>query len=451
MSRTLLFVSTLLAAPAILQAQTAPMNQTASAAPLQLSLSDAVSRGLEHNLQIILQEQRTHEAGSARLAALSELLPHMSGDVRETRQVLSTAVFGFTLPDLPTLIGPFNVFDARLSVSAPIIDLSNTSRLRAASALETAATADYKQVRETVVLSISNLYLMALADQARLASADAQVATATALSQSAQDQHAAGTVARIDSVRQDVQLQGARAAQIAAANTFAVRKLQLARAIGVPAGQAIVLTTGTGFGEAPIPTLEAAIAEASANRQDLAALRARVAAAESTHAAAVAGHLPTLHVDGDIGAVGNTVGSVEKTYAVVARVHVPIFSGGKTQAEAARAASELKQREAELSDLEAGVRYDVQAALLTLQSTAAGVDVAKSAEALSREQLTQSQDRFVAGVAGSIEVVQAQEAVAKASEQYISARYANAIAKASLARAMGVSEERLVKLVGGLQ
>lgn len=446
MSRTLLLACTLLAAPAVVQAQAPP-----TAAPLQLSLADAVSRGLEHNLAIILQEQRMHEAGSARLAALSELLPHVSGDLRETRQVLSTAVFGFTLPDLPTLIGPFNVMDARVSVSAPIIDLGNASRWRAASALETAAGADYKQVRETVVLSVSNLYLMALADQARVASADAQVATATALSKSAQDQHAAGTTARIDSLRQDVQLQSARALQIAAANAFAVRKLQLARAIGVPAGQPIELTSATGFGETPVPTLEAAVTEASANRQDLAAARARVAAAESVRAAAIAGHLPTLNVDADLGAIGNTASTLEKTYAIAARVHVPLFSGGKTEAETSRASSELKQRQAELSDLEAGVRYDVQAALLTLQSTAAGVEVAKSAEALSREQLTQSQDRFVAGVASSVEVVQAQEAVAKASEQYISALYAHAIAKASLARAMGVAEDRLVKLVGGLQ
>lgn len=451
MKRTLLFACALLVVPAALWAQGAPMQAQAQTAPLQLSLADAVSRGLDHNLQVILQEQRTREAGSARLAALSELLPHVAGDVRETRQVLSTAVFGFTLPDLPTLIGPFNVLDARVSVSAPIIDLGNTSRLRAASALETASAADYKHVRETVILAVSNLYLMALADQARLASADAQVATATALSKTADDQHAAGTIARIDSTRQDVQLQSARALQIAAANALAVRKLQLAHAIGVPAGQPIVLTSSTGFGDAPIPTLEAAIAEASANRQDLAGARARVAAAESTRSAALAGHLPTLHLDADVGAVGNTVSSAEKTYEIAAKVHVPIFAGGKTQAETTRADAELKQRQAELADLEAGVRYDVQAALLTLQSANAGVEVAKSAEALSRDQLTQSQDRFNAGIAGSIEVVQAQEAVAKASEQYISALYANAIAKASLARAMGVSEERLVKLVGGVQ
>jgi outer membrane protein TolC len=433
--------------PSVGGAQTAPPAST-----LPLTLADAVNRGLDHNLAVILKEAQTKVAGGGRLAALSELLPHVSADVRESRQVLSTAAFGFEgFGGLPTLIGPFNLFDARLSVSAPIVDVAGWASLKAATSLKSAAVADYQQARETVVLAVGNLYLLALADQARVTAADAQVATAEALAKAAGDQHDAGLVPKIDAVRQNVELQGARAQQIAAANALAVRKLQLARAIGLPAGQAIDLTTTSALSAVVVPDLESAVALALAHRHDLAAAEARVDAAKATARAAQAGYLPTLDVDANVGKLGQTVSGAEKTYTLAATVHIPIFAGGKPQADTARANGELHQREAELADLETGVRYEVQAALLTLQSATAGADVAKNAVELSRDQLAQAQDRFQAGVANTIEVVQAQESVAKASEQYINSLYAHAIAKAALARAMGVVEERFVAMVGGQQ
>jgi outer membrane protein TolC len=422
-----------------------------TAGVLPLSLADAVNRGLEHNLLAILQEQQRRSAGSARLAALAELLPHVSGNLHAGRQVMSTAAFGFTLPDLPTLIGPFNLYDARLSVSAPVVDVAKWAKLDAASSLDTAAVADYKGVRETVVLAVGNLYLMALADQARVASSEAQLKTAEALLKTATDQHTAGVVPQIDELRQQVQLDDARSQQISAANALATRKLQLARAIGLPAGQAFELTTTSAFVPVPAPTLETAMATAGEHRQDLIAARARVEAAEATRRAALAGHLPTLTVDGDVGAIGQTPSSALKTYTLAANVHVPLFSGGKTHAEATRADAELKSRQAELADLESGLRYDIEGALLTLESAAAAVDVAKRASDLSEQQLAQAQDRFGAGVANSIELAQAQEAVTRASERYITSLYAHAIAKAGLARAMGVVEDQFVKLVGGQQ
>lgn len=423
----------------------------ATAGVLPLSLADAVTRGLAHNLQAILQEQQRRSAGSARLAALAELLPQVSGNLHASRQVMSTAAFGFTLPELPTLIGPFNLFDARVSVSAPVVDVEKWARLDAASSLDTAAVADYKTVRETVVLAVGNLYLMALADQARVASSDAQIATAEALLKTAADQHAAGVVPAIDELRQQVQLDEAKSQQIAAANALATRKLQLARAIGLPAGQAFALTTTSAFVPVPAPTLDGALAIAGESRQDLVAARARVAAAEANRRAAMAEHLPSLTLDGDVGAIGQTPSSALKTYTLAANVHVPLFNGGRTRAEATRADAELKARQAELADLESGLRYDIEGALLTLESAAAAVDVAKRASDLSERQLAQAQDRFGAGVANSIELAQAQEAVTRASERYIASLYAHAIAKAGLARAMGVVEEQFVRLVGGQQ
>jgi len=424
----------------------------AQPAPLQLSLADAVKRGLEKNLAVIVQEQKLQQSNSARLQALSALLPHISADFRESRQIVNLAAFGFTGFggfDIPNLIGPFNVVDARLFVSAPVVDLAASHEVRSATALQTAAQADYRTTRETVVLIVGSLYLQALADQARVASADAQVTTADALVRLAEDQHNAGIVPEIDVLRQQLQSQAARAQQIAARTALANHKLQLARAIGVPADQTLELTSASAMIALPLPSLDDAVRDAASHRPDLASARAHVEAARQDRSAAAAGRLPNIAVDADVGALGNSASTAQMTYTIAASVRVPIFNGNKTHADIERTDSLLHQREAELADLETGVRFDIASALLTVEAAEAAVNVAKSAADLSRTALTQAEDRFRAGVASTIEVVQAQESVARASELYISSLYTHAVAAAGLAKAMGVVEEKFVSMVGG--
>ncbi len=422
---------------------------TPTGGTLPLSIADAISRGLEHNLAAIAAEGAVHDARGARLDALADLLPHVSGTVRESRQVINTAAFGFSFPGLPSLIGPFDLFDARLAVSAPLVDLEALGTLRAGNASLDASLADARQARETVVLAVGNLYLLALADQARVESAQAQVETAEALVQMARDQLEGGLIPRVDLLRQQVQLETARAQAIAADNQLAKRRLQLARAIGLPPGQDFTLTGALVDDPAPAITEEAAVQEGVSHRADIAAARARVTAARATRRSAAAARLPSLHLDADVGKLGPTLDTAEKTYNLAASVHVPIFEGGRTQARVVRADATLRQREAELADLESGLHYEVSAALLDLQAARAGLDVATSAKALAGEELTQAQDRFRAGVANTIELVQAQEAVARSSEQYISSLYAYTIAKVGVARAMGDVEQRFLALVGG--
>src|SRR6185295_18277625 len=189
------------------------------------------------------------------------------------------------------------------------------------------------------------------------------------------DQNASGIVARIDVLRQQVQLESARSQAIAAENQLAKRLLELGRASGLPANQPLELTSAVPYAPAPAMMAEAAVAEALAHRDDLKSAHARVDAARASRQAAVAGNLPSLRLDGDVGALGLTAGSAEKTYTVAATVHVPIFDGGATRAKTLDADATLRQREAELADLEAGVRFDVMAALLDVKAADSAVGV----------------------------------------------------------------------------
>jgi len=120
---------------------------------------------------------------------------------------------------------------------------------------------------------------------------------------------------------------------------------------------------------------------------------------------------------------------------------IPIFQGNKVHGEVLQADAQLEQARQHYENLKAQVDADVRTALLNLQSSSEQVQVAKSNIDLAQQTLDQSRDRFSAGVADTVEVVQAQEQVASANDNYIGALYSYNYAKISLARALGVAEQ----------
>src|SRR5581483_1456186 len=129
--------------------------------------------------------------------------------------------------------------------------------------------------------------------------------------------------------------------------------------------------------------------------------------------------------------------------SAAASLRVPLFQGGRVRGDVLQADALLEERKAALSELRGRIEYEVRSAFLDLQSTRDQVEVARTGQALARQQIQEAQDRFAAGVTSNIEVVQAQEALAAANENYISALYSYSIAKTSLARALGLAEESL--------
>jgi outer membrane protein TolC len=235
----------------------------------------------------------------------------------------------------------------------------------------------------------------------------------------------------------------------AAANDAEKTKLQLARVIGLPIGQSFTLVDDIPAVPDPSMTLQQALDQAYSTRADYLAAIERLKAEQDTRRAAVADHLPTVRVTADYGAIGLSAGTALNTFNVTGAVDVPIFEGGKQQARLAKADAELKRQQAQVEDMKASIYYDVRTAFLDLQATQEELQTATRSRELANQQLQQSRDRFAAGVASNIEVVQAQEAVALATDQYIGALYGFNIAKAMLAQSIGTAEDAVRKYLGG--
>lgn len=422
---------------------------TATPTPINLSVKDAVERALQFNLGLLLQEEQAKTAHGARWRALAGLLPDISTGFTPSRQIINLEAYGFQAD--PSVIGPFNVFDARVYASQPLLDLRALNDARAASANERAETLGIRTARDLVTLVAVNLYLEAIAAASRVEAAHAQQTTAEALATQAADMKQSGVVAGIDVLRAQVQVQNQRRRTIRAESDYEKSKLQLARAIGVPTGQSFTLTDKIPYAPLADVTLDSALKTAFESRADYLAAKERLTAAEASRRAAASDHLPTVRLDADYGSLGQTVSNSHETYRVAANVRVPVFDGGRSTARRIETASDVRRRQAELDDMRGRVEYDVRTALLDVRAAAQQLEAAQANVTLAGQELEQARDRFAAGVAGNIEVTQAQESVAVASESYIDALYAHNLAKASLARAVGTAEQSVKAFIEGMK
>jgi outer membrane protein TolC len=417
---------------------------------LALTLDDAIARGLHHNLALILGQEQVRYAQGEQGEAKSDLLPHLRAGASAVREKVSLAAFGFSgFGDFPELIGPFNVVDARGYLSQTVFDLHALRHSQAQGRDAEAAALRQRSTRDTVVLGCAGLYLRAVAAESRIGAVEAQLATAQALFDLAQDQKASGLVAGVDVLRAQVELAAQRQRSIVARADAAKFKLALARAIGLPLGQAFALADEMPLNPLPPIPEDEALRRAYDTRADLKAAAAHVEAMEQERRAAQGDGLPSLAVSGDYGAIGNTVGGARPTFTALASLRVPIFEGGKVKAKVQQADARLVAARATLEDTRARVYYDIKTTLLDLRSTEERVQVATSAFDLAGKQLEQAKDRFKAGVAGNIDVALAQEALARATEDRIQSLLENNVGKAELARALGVAETPYREFLGG--
>jgi len=434
----------------------------ATAEVLQIDFKDAIDRGLRNDLGLLLAGDQTQMARGERWKELSNLLPNISGHVQENVENESLAALGFSklLPllaspgtntsGLPRVTPAFNFFDARASLGQSI-SFKDLEKERAASESVKAAQFTYKDAREIVVLAVGNSYLQAIAAAARVETAEAQVKNAQALYDKAADQQKAGLSPAIDALRSQVELQTRQQQLIVARNELAKLKLSVARVIGLPPGQEFVLTEKAPYQAlTPLP-LDTYLQHAYSFRADYQAAMAQVRAAELSRRAAAAGRYPSFDLNTNLGDIGVTPSQSNGTWQVNGGLNIPIFAGNRVHGDVLQADAQLKQARSQLGDLRGRIDYEVRSALLDLSAAAEQVEVARSSVDLAEQTLAQSQDRFAAGVADNLEVVQAQEALAGAHESYIQSLYAHNLSKVELAYAIGDAEEGVKRYLKGNQ
>lgn len=423
----------------------------ASPTPIALSLGEAIRRGLKANLGLLTSTEASRESRAQRLRALSSLLPRITGQVSATEQQLNLQALGFLVSPppsagftIPNIVGPYGYQAATVSAQISLFDYSAISNFKASRENIKAAALSVQNARDLVAQAVGNAYLQIIADGARITATQAEIDADNAVYTNALRRHDAGTAIGIDVLRSQVELKQRQQSLIAVKNQFEKDKLTLGRVIGLPVGQDF--TVADPAPSVPLETvgLKDALEKAYAHRSDFQAAKARVVAAEFTLRAAKAERYPTLTANGYYGAEGlRLFSNSHGVFSATGAIQFNIFDGGRIKSDILQSDSELQNLRNEMENLRGQVDYEVRNALLDLTAASTQVEVARSNTDLANQTLRQGQDRFSAGVTNTVEVVQAQQAVADANESLISAQYQYNVAKVALARALGLAEENM--------
>ena len=421
--------------------QSVPQTPQPQAGTVQLTLHDAVQMALKQNPQVQIALIASAQANEDKNIARSKLLPQVGAEAFWRDQRLNTAaLIGGVSPNFPPVIGPFQIVQGGPVYSASIFDLTLWRRLQEARANLRGTQAQQLGVREQIVLLTVSQYLGVLRAAADVQAAQSRVALAQALYNLAADVQKSGVGVAIDTLRANVQLQNEKQHLIQAGVARDVGLVGLKRLLNIDPQKTLELSDQVSFFETPQIEQNEALQRAWDSRPELKALTAAEQAAQAAKNGAWEQRIPRFSSSGTWGYQGLTWGTSIPAYTVQITADMPIFAGGRIQAENTRAALELKRLQQQRQDLRNQIAVEVNTALSQLQAARNEVDVANQGVQLANEEVAQARDRFQAGVANNIEVITAQDELARASDNQIAALYRYNQARADLAHATGQME-----------
>jgi outer membrane protein len=413
---------------------------------LRLTLDQAVGLALKQNTTAQVAVIQAAEAVQDKNIARAALSPQANLDASDSiRRTNLEANLGVRIPGFPQHVGPIQVFQAGPSFSAPVLDLTLWRRYQAQRSLANAAKANSLSTREQVVLLVVSQYIGTLRDIATVQAASSRVDLAQALYDQAADLQKEGVGTGIDTLRANVELQNEKQRFLEAEASRETSLYALSRLLNLDPRQTVELADSLSYFETPQPEVEPSLEQALAIRQEWKALNEQIKAAQSQKKQAWDTRLPALKVDGEWAYQGTRLNNGIPTYNYEVALSMPLFTGGRIRAETTRADLEIQRLHEQQADLRNEIGLDVKTALINLTSAKNQVQVANLGVQLSKEEVDQARDRFRAGVANNIEVIQAQDSLARANDNQIAALYRFNQARADLARSVGQMERVYAK------
>jgi outer membrane protein TolC len=373
----------------------------------------------------------------------------VSALLRQNLNDLNRVAIGLKIPGLPAATGQFSYQEAYLSFSDTGLNLSSLYQYRASKQDVEAQRLSLEDAGNVVVLAVGTAYLQVEASVARVETANAELDSASELEALALNRVQSGLAAEIEGFRATVQRQTSEQRVTVANANLEKDRLTLARIIGLPGGQAFNIASKAAYEPWTGDQLPEAIRRARDERADVKSAQAAAAASQLDKRAAMLERVPGLSVNGYYGSIGTNLGRSDSTYAVAATVSLPIFTGGRIRSDIQNASAQLERRQSEHADLLGRVEYEVRNAFADLQAADSAVKVAEKNSQLAQRTQEQARDRFANGVTNNLEVIQAQQDVAAANENYISSLFAHNLAKLTLLRALGSAQKDVTRYLGG--
>ncbi len=297
----------------VLLAGVAALTLPASAqdASLRLTLHDAIEKGLQANLGVLVADTRVQELEGTRTRRLANLLPRVRTQSFANLQNRNLRAFGISFPGVPEVVGPFSNFDFRVYAEQNVFDLQSYHAWKASLRQLDSGKLDYQDARDLIVRSVAALYLNAQSAGARVEAAQARVTSADALYRLAKDKHDVGTATGVDTLRAQVELANEKQSLLVARNQQKQALLGLARNIGMNPGTPLELAELLQFQPISRPEAESAMRSALLARSDYMSLASQRMSLTEQQRASHARYYPKFSINGNYGGLGRSIAGIK--------------------------------------------------------------------------------------------------------------------------------------------
>jgi outer membrane protein len=404
---------------------------------LKLSLKDAIEAALDKNPNVRLYKERIEAARGVSRTQLGALLPNLGSTAKYNNQTF----FLGTIGGAPVRTQPFDITDARGSLSQSLFSWSLIERWRASRAALAVSEGEADTTKNDTMATVALNYMEVLRNNETAAARTANVELYKELVSFIKSRQSGGMATGLDTARLETQLENERQRLELAKSDIERTKLILINALGINFDLNLVLTDELKVPEEPVPTQDSAMEVALNNRPEMKAQEQRVRVSTLSLSSIKGERLPSLQAQGDYGLIGNQFNNSLSTYNVGVTLSIPIFDGGQREGRIGESRSQLLQEEIKMNLVSRQITMELREALVTLASAKEQYRIAKDGLKAAVTEVQLARERFRLLSSNSLELSNALFSLVRAKDNIIDGLFRANASRVNLARAMGQVEE----------
>lgn len=403
---------------------------------LQLSLKESIDLALAQNYSVQIAKLRILEQEAISKQISSGYFPQITGSISQLRHRVNYFIPGFEDILFPSSY-TYNIFEGKIQLTQTIFDHSLLKSIQIARKEEEYSDRDYAAIKEAVTLKTVTLYLQALRAQALMNRIEARLEFSYALLNQAEQFEIAGTGSRLETARAKIQYQNENQNLSEAKTEFELAKLNLLQWIKLEQNKNIQLTDMAKYDEIISIDLNESINKAFQQRPDLLAAQIEENIIELSVQKAKRQFYPTIGVFAQLGQTGTDPSDTDYAFAIGGTITMPFYTGGNIRGQVEQAEKQLEQKRHLIEELKSQIELEIRSATISLESSVEQVRMAQKGISAAEITLELTRSRYKAGISTNVEVIDAQDMLARAHENEIRALYNYNISRANLAKAMG--------------
>lgn len=404
---------------------------------LKLSLKDAIEAALDKNPNVRLYKERIEAARGVSRTQLGALLPNLGSTAKYNNQTF----FLGTIGGAPVRTQPFDITDARGSLSQSLFSWSLIERWRASRAALAVSEGEADTTKNDTMATVALNYMEVLRNNETAAARTANVELYKELVSFIKSRQSGGMATGLDTARLETQLENERQRLELAKSDIERTKLILINALGINFDLNLLLTDELKVPEEPVPTQEYAMDVAFTKRPEMKAQEQRVRVSTLSLSSIKGERLPSLQAQGDYGLIGNQFNNSLTTYNVGVTLSIPIFDGGQREGRIGESRSQLLQEEIKMNLVSRQITMELREALVTLASAKEQYRIAKDGLKAAVTEVQLARERFRLLSSNSLELSNALFSLVRAKDNIIDGLFRANASRVNLARAMGQVEE----------